>query len=200
MSEMRKATLAETRAYWDAYPKEGRSIRSVVKAMAENGLICSIANLQRWVKADWVLRSHIKKREESLHEATVKVVEQIAVHQQRTSEMIAELRGEMQKVLADHPDDADLSRLAAREKMATQVVLARCIADNAATLVAERPGIAIGLFEVLNVPIAPMGTAVATGAGNGNDAKVIDGRVIEESPTTLAIRAFKQRERQGAAA
>lgn len=200
MSETRKATMAEARAYWDAYPKEGRSIRSVVKAMAAKNLICSIANLQRWVKADWVLRSHIKKREESLHEATVKVVEQIAVHQERTSKLIAELRGEMQKVLNDHPDDADLSRLAAREKMATQVVLARCIADNAATLVAERPGIAIGLFEVLNVPIAPMGTAVSTGAGNGNDAKVIDGRVIEESPTTLAIRAFKQRERQGVAA
>lgn len=210
MSERRKATMAEARAAWDAYPKQHRSIRTVVKAMAKKDLICAIATLQRWVKADWVVRPHIKKTE-SLYEATVNVVEQIAAHnvveqisahQDQTSKLIAELRSEMQKVLADHPDDAQLARLAAREKMATQVVLARCIANNAATIVAERPGVAIGLFEILNVPITPMGTVVplGNGDGNGNDARIIEGRVIEESPTTAAIRAFKQRERQGVAA
>lgn len=204
MSEKRRATIAEAKAAWDACPEQDRSVRVVIKAMAEKNLVCAIATLQRWVKSNWTVNVRMRKTKdpEKIYEATVKVVEQIAGYQEQTSKLIAELRSEMQKVLADHPDDAQLARLAAREKMATQVVLARCIADNAATIVAERPGVAIGLFEILNVPITPMGTVVplGNGDGNGNDARIIEGRVIEESPTTTAIRAFKQRERQGVAA
>jgi hypothetical protein len=194
MSEKRRATIEEAKAAWDAYPPTNRSIRVVIKELEKQNLTCNVATLQRWRQTGFTLKKQPKiKDPEAVHAAAQRVMEKIAGKHKADDELARTMRADQQSILAAYPNDAELARLAAREKLATQIVLARCISENAGAIALERPGVAIGLFEVLNTPIAPVVVAAQPG-GNGDDARVVEGTVINKSESALAIERFLAKE------
>jgi hypothetical protein len=239
-NELRKATMAEAKAAWDAF--EGKpSIRKVVDAMAEKGLKASTANLQRWKKADWITSnlqkiSQAKRQEQKSKPKTVKPVKRVQSPKQSTaplnakkadeaSEQVssateeleskltrleiieyeeAEMKAERERLLADDMSDSELARTAMRESLVAQIVLARQITRRAAIIAEIAPGIAAKLIEKLKAPAAS--TTIILNpkdeqGQNGDDAKVVDGRVLpQKSESQMAIEAFKARRNHEVAA
>ena len=56
-AETARATMNDARRAWEAHPNP--TLRTVVKALAAQGLSCSVATLGRWHKAAWIDR-HLK--------------------------------------------------------------------------------------------------------------------------------------------
>jgi len=207
MSEKRRATLAEAKAAWDAYPENDRSVRKVVKALADQGLDVAISTLQRWKDAGWAV-GNIDAAAKAAR-ASAKVSEKIGEHEGKAMtrlEVIAMEEAAMKvrraELLADGNQTSRLQETAKRELYAAQILLAEQISRRAAVIVEVQPEIAAKILAVLTEATSSTTIIVPPdeAAANGEGAKVIEGRVLEPSPTAQAIEAFKARRRQEIAA
>jgi hypothetical protein len=228
MSEKKKlprATMAQAKAAWEAYPdseSDPRSFRKVIKVLEGQGLGCAISTLQRWKDSGWVIgnmqranKDEIAKRKgERAAQLSGKVSEKTAEHEAKAStrlEVIAAeelaMKAERERLIAETVLDSDLARFAMRESLIAQIILARQIIRRAAVLVEVAPEIAAKVFEVLKGPAASTTIVIPPNeqrsGEDGDGAKVVEGRLVREpSPTQLAIESFRQRrrEKQGVAA
>jgi hypothetical protein len=217
MSETsRKATMVEAKQAWDDFPENERSIRKVVAAMKQNGLSCHPSTLQRWKDADW-LTGHMQRRSRNeqtkraksetkkADKASAKVSETLAAQEGKLTrlEIIeaeeAEMKLEREKLLSDSVLDSDLARIAMRESLIAQIVIARQITRRASVLLETQPEIAAKLIDALKAPAASTTIVIPPADrpepnGNGDDARVVNGRVLpEKSASQLAIESFKNR-------
>lgn len=210
MSEKPRATIDQAKAAWEAHPAP--SIRSVVAALEEAGLACNVATLQRWRKAGWVLKgktvsaADAKKLQDKAAKAVAdgvkehgdKVLTRIEVITQE--EALMKVRaGELDKIT----EDSELARQAMRKSLIAQIVLSEQIIRRAALIAEVAPAAVPDIIEALRSPFAsttivlPIQMPAQPAAGNGDGAKVVDGRVVREpSSSQLAIEAFKQRQRE----
>lgn len=210
MSEQSKklprATIDQAKAAWDAHPDP--SIRGVVDAMQATGLICAIATLQRWHTAKWKLKKkthHVAVAEQAKAAVSEGVKRQDDAVLVRIAAMAAEeaaLRARVEE-LGKIEQDSELARLTIRASMIAQIVLAEQVTRRAADLVERAPGKVGIIIEALKGPassttiLMPSAQTPQTG---GDGARVVEGRVIEESATQLAITAFRSRQKHGVAA
>lgn len=204
--ERPRATIAQAKAAWEAHPDP--SIRTVVAALKEAGLVCSISTLQRWHKAEWALRRDVEaNKRTTAEEASAKVGENVKKIEEKALSRIEMFEAEeaaMKKLAADLDvieSDSELSRKAMRKSLIAQIVLSEQIIRRAALLVELAPGKVASIMEALKGPAASTTIVIpqdnAPQGHNGDGARVIDGRVIEDSPVASAITAFKQRQKQG---
>jgi hypothetical protein len=182
--------------------------------MRENGIECPIANLQRWVKHEFVFRPNARRKPITAKEAKeasasvskaakdgeAKALTRLEVLIAEEAEMKARAE-ELDKI----EQDSELARKAMRKSMIAQIILAEQIIRRAAFIVEAAPDIAAKVMDVLKGPTASTTivippTSEDKPAPNGDSAKIIDGRVLEKSPSQMAIEAFKARQRVGAAA
>jgi len=119
----------------------------------------------------------------------------------------AAMKAERERLLQEKVLDSELARTAMRESLIAQIVLARQITRRAAVLVEIDPETAAKLLHVLKQPAASTTVIVpkdeqpdAAPPTNGDNAKVVEGKVIEKSHTQLAIENFRNRRAQGVAA
>lgn len=214
----RKATMAEAKAAWDAHPCP--SLRNVVKALEESGLTITIATLQRWKKVDFApgeawrrKATEIKATPNAAKKASAvvaKATQEIEGKGLTRLEVIEREEAEMAKEREKLLEETNLSKLAEtakRECLIASIVLARQITRRAPVLVEVMPDIAAKALNVLieatrstTIVLDDPNEAAAEGPANGDGAKVVEGRVIEESATAIAINAFKARRRTEAAA
>lgn len=208
MSEQRKklprATLAQAKAAWEAHPAP--SIRKVMDSLELAGLSCSLATMQRWRKAKFELKKRAS-RQTTAEQARAKVNKGIEQIEEKALTRIEQLEAEESEMrnLRDTlltNSDSELARIAMRESLVAQILLSRQIQRRAVVIVELAPEKAPKMIEALKGPAASTTIVLPPGetSGQGDDAKVVQGRVIEESPTQLAIAAFKARQKQGVAA
>jgi hypothetical protein len=216
MSEPRKATIADAKAAWEAFPEgPDKSIRNVIDAMRKAGIECPVANMQRWKKKGWVIKERPTKgrhRKAKIEDASAAVSDGVKQHETKAQtrlEVIAAEEAAMKtrraELMADSVQPSRLQEIANREILTAQILLAEQISRRAAVLVEVAPEIAAKMLAVLTeatrsttIVIPPEQPA---SPANGDGAKVVDGRVLREpSPTQTAIELFKARQRQGVAA
>lgn len=221
---MKKAThspLSEVKEFWEAWPADKpKPFRTVVKAMHEAGLTISVSTLQRWVDCNWTT-GHIDARTKAARaerakkkpaESSEKLSKKTVEHERKVSRLDsilaeeAEMKAERERLLSDMKLDSDLAALAMRESLIAQIILARQITRRAAVLMDVAPEVAADLMKVLKGPAAsttiviPPNEAPSTQSGNGDGARVVDGKVIAKSESQMAIESFKNRRMQGIAA
>jgi flagellar hook-basal body complex protein FliE len=198
-----RATIAQAKAAWEAVPSP--SLRTVSRAMREAGMECPTATLRRWKNAKWVLQKQKRGRKTTAEQARAKVkhavedVEEKALASSQNLEIAeTEREAELNKVVLT----SELSEMALRKSLIAQIILAEQVARYAAPIVALSPGKIGGIMDSLKGPAASTTIVLPPqeSSQNGDGAKVVNGRMIEESPTQLAITAFKQRQKQSVAA
>lgn len=211
MSEQQKkrATIDQAKAAWEAHPDP--SIRTVCEVLGRNGLVCSIATIQRWHKTGWVLKGKTRLAAKISQEATAAVKASVERQDDKTLTRLdiiqaeeAEMKAravELEKV----ENDSELARKAMRKSLIAQIVLAEQIIRRAVFLVECAPKDASKILEALKGPAASTTIVIppreVQQGQNGDGARVVNGHAIhEESPSQLAIAAFKQRQKQGFAA
>ena len=213
MSEQpRKATMAEAKSAWDAFEGK-RSIRKVVDALAEQGLKVTVSTLQRWKDADW-LTTNADKRARAAQTAR-KTGEKISAKTEDMEGKLTrleiiereerEMKAERERLMHVDMLDSELARLAMRESLVAQIVLARQITRRAAIIAEIAPEIAAKLMDVLKQPAASTTIIIPPNEVqqgiNGDDAKVVNGRTLpQKSESQLAIEAFRNRRSQEVAA
>lgn len=206
-SELRRATMAEAKAAWEAYPDteaKPRSIRKVIAAMRKHGIDLSVSTFQRWKDADWTAI-----RMERAQKLTRQIVEKTAEHDAKVAEpdavatetaIILAMAEELEKIQAD----SEIQRKLTRKSMIAQIILSELLIRRGVVLMTVAPEIAVKAIEVLKGPSASTTIVMPPNEqpqpGNGDGAKVVEGRLLEKSSTQIAIEAFQARRREGVAA
>lgn len=206
----KKASIAECKKAWEEFPVKfpdrKHSGQNVVKQMQSEGFAIAQSTFARWRSNGWHPdKPNAKTSSENLSKDTPK-------HEQKLTRLDviemeeALMKAEREKLLAEVTLDSELARQALRESLVAQIVLARQIVRRASVLVEIAPEVAAKLLLALKEPLAsttiiiPPNEAPASAPGNGDGAKVVDGKVIEKSVTQMAIERFKQRQTEGVAA
>lgn len=205
-----KATLDQAKAAWEAHPTP--SIRKVMDALEASGLSITLSTMQRWKKSDWAMKGRTKRTRSKkvTQEAQAAVAEGIERQDARVLTHLERLEREetLTKARADElgkiDQDSELARQAMRTSLIAQIVLAEQITRRAAFLAEVAPDRVAKLLDALKGPAASTTIVLPsaqTPAMNGDDAKLVDGRVVQApSETQLAIESFFERERQGVSA
>lgn len=209
--KLKRATPDQAKAAWEAHPAP--SVRTVCEALREIGLSCAVATLQRWHKAGWVLKTNGRRKDHA--KAAAKAQEAVAKGVDRQDdktltrlEMFAAEEATMKdraEALGEIEQDSELARQAMRTSLIAQIILSEQIIRRAAFLMEVAPDRAAKLIEALKGPAASTTIVIPPEQSkqqgdNGDGAKVVDGRVIEQSPTAMAISSFKLRRKEGVAA
>jgi len=202
MSERKpRATIDQAKAAWEAHPAP--TIRDVVKALDGAGLSCSVATLQRWKAAGWVIKGKTPKQDgtEAVAEGVKRQDNRVLTRQEKFEAYEGELDKLCNELLKDEMKP-ELAERAVQERHVASILLAKAVQKRAAFIVeVHSPEKVAKLLEALQragtisneIPIA------AADAGDG--AKVIEGRVLPgPSSTQLAIEAFQARRRTELAA
>jgi hypothetical protein len=185
------------------------TLRAVIAALEEQGLSCTISTMQRWAKDDFAPRKRksaiqytVKENEKvqaTAHKAVKEGIEREEAMQATRREQIQGIEAQME-VLAEslkEVEEGELCRMNMRERMITQIVLAKLVRHRAPSIVHDSPEKLAKLFEALNLPPAAPTTIVLPKPDRPDDAKVVNGRVLpEKSETALAIEAFQARMRE----
>ncbi len=205
MSESKRATIDQAKAAWDAHPEP--TIRSVVDALKAAGLECSVATLQRWKASGWALKTKSKNTgaTEAVAEGVARQDNKVLTRQEKFEAFEKSLDTLCGELLAEEMKP-ELAERAVRERHVAAILLAKAVQNRAAFIVeVHSPEKVAKLLEALQhsgtikneIPVAPPDEP----ARNGDNARVIDGRVLPApSATALAIEAFKHRQRHGVTA
>lgn len=205
--KLERATIDQAKAAWEAHPDP--SLRSVAAVLREVGLDCKVANLQRWHKAGWILKGKTRNEAKTSESAQAEVAMGVKKQDDATLTRIEAIQAEEAAMKARAEElgketvDAELARQAMRTSLIAQIVLSEQIIRRAVFLVETKPEDVAKLIEKLKGPAASTTIVMPTEqpAENGNGARVVNGRVIEKSPTQLAIESFEARmAREGIAA
>jgi hypothetical protein len=194
--------MTDARRAWEAHPKP--TLRAVVQALAVQGLSCSVETLRRWKIAGWISKNTHP------HEITETIIKTVAHWENSCPDDIQaqiereEANVEQQRETLVKIDNTTLhlTELEIRETLAARIIMTRQISKHAHKLVRFSPEIAAKLLAVLKMPNAPTTVVIAPQNAHpyGNGATVVQGRVVgEKTPTQIAIEAFKNRNRSGAA-
>lgn len=207
-----RATMADAKIIWDSLPEKGRSIRKGVEAIKAQGLTCAISTLGRWIDSGWTTGNMTKRGHDASKDRATRrkdapsatISSNIANHEGKVTRLDvimaeeAEMKAERERLLLE-TSDSELARTAMRESLAAQIVLARQITRRAAVLVEVDPETAAKLLHVLKAPSSSTTIVIPPNeappqAPNGDNARVVDGRVlVEKSPSQLAIEQFRAR-------
>jgi len=201
MSESKpRATIDQAKAAWESHPAP--TVRDVVKALEAAGYACSVATLQRWKAGGWALKTKSKNTDatEAVAEGVARQDNKVLTRQEKFEAFEKSLDDLCVDLLKDEVKP-ELAEKAVQERHVAAILLAKAVQKRAAFIVeVHSPEKVAKLLEALQhsgtikteIPVAPPGEL----ARNGDDAKVIDGRVLPApSATTLAIEAFKNRQR-----
>lgn len=191
---LQRATIEQAKAAWEAHPDP--SLRGVCAALKASGFFCSLATMQRWHKSEWVLKGkarNIAKKSPAAQTAVADGVkkrdDEAAAAEKACQNRITKLVAELEKLT-----EGGLAGKTTRKAMIARCVLAEEVIRMAPLIAVSGADKVAKLIEVLGnqvVAVAPSAPA----HGNGDDAKVINGREIKpKSESAIAIEAFLKRE------
>jgi len=213
-----KPTREQVRAVWDAHPKP--STRKVRNLLVARGFDISFRTIARWVKNEWRedaapgAKPLAEKGEvRAVNKAITAALKAVPKETVKEADMIAEAGGIEGAVTGGKLQDADYARIEARIKalepeskdrlleiqerarLVMNIVLTEEATRRAHVMVLIPKDTGSFIKEVNEAATSGGPVAVkveAPNAGNGDDARVIEGKVNPPSALSLKLRMLRE--------